>query len=269
MPIVNPARLSRDRQLEVCMECHLSTSGSQDENVSRRLDRGVFSFRPGQPLADYKLYFDRADAEQHKDKFDIVDAAYRLSFSACFRNSGMTCLTCHDPHVETHGQPAQSRYIQVCESCHKSVRHTVALSAGQTCISCHMPKRRSQYAVHIVLTDHYIQRNKPAGDLTAPLDEPENMPETNGNLVSFYPKQLSNGSDDKLYLAAAQLKASNGDRNRIQEFEQELNQYKPAQAEFYAVLGEAYAQAGNAQAAEKWLAEANGRAPEYRPILSS
>jgi predicted CXXCH cytochrome family protein len=265
--IVNPARLSRDRQLEVCMECHLSTSRSQDDNVSRRLDREVFSFIPGQPLADYKLYFDRADAEEHKDKFDIVDAAYRLSFSACFRNSTMTCLTCHDPHVEAHGQAAESRYIQVCESCHKSVRHTVALSAGETCISCHMPRRRSHYAVHIVLTDHYIQRNKPAGDVTAPFDEPENMPEVQGNLVSFYPKQLSNDSEDKLYLAAAQLKASNGDRNRIQEFEQAINQFKPAQAEFYAILGEAYAQAGNAQAAEKSLGEANARAPEYRPIL--
>jgi predicted CXXCH cytochrome family protein len=265
--IVNPARLSRDRQVEVCMECHLSTSGSQDENVSRRFDRGVFSFRPGQPLADYKLYFDQAGAEQHKDKFDIVDAAYRLSFSACFQKSQMTCLTCHDPHVESHSQAAEARYIQVCESCHQSVRHTVALPASETCITCHMPRRRSQYSVHIVLTDHYIQRNKPAGDLTAPLEEPETAPESNGNLLPFYPKQLSDRSDDKLYLAAARLKASNGDKNEIQQFELEMNQLRPARAEFSAILGEAYAQAGNLPSAEKWLSEANSRAPKYRPIL--
>lgn len=265
--IVNPARLSRDRQLEVCMECHLSTSRSQDDNVSRRFERDVFSYRPGQPLADYKLYFDQADHEQQRDKFDIVDAAYRLSFSACFKNSSMTCLTCHDPHVEEHDQAAQSRYIKVCEGCHASVRHTAALPAGETCISCHMPKRRSQYAVHIVLTDHYIQRDRPAGNLTAPLEEPENMPEAQGNLALFYPGKLPDNPENKLYLAAARLKASNGDRNKVQEFEHDIEQFKPARAEFYAILGEAYAQAGNAQAAEKWLTEANARAPKYRPIL--
>ena len=265
--IVNPARLSRDRQLEVCMECHLSTSGSQDENVSRRLGRGVFSFQPGQPLAGYKLYFDRADAEQLKDRFDIVDAAYRLSFSACFRKSTMTCLTCHDPHVETHGEVVESHYIQVCESCHQTVRHAAALPAHQTCISCHMPRRRSQYSVHIVLTDHYIQRNKPAGDLTAPVEEPENVPDTQGNLVPFYPRQLSDNPEDRLYRAAARLKVSNGDRNEIRNFELEINRFKPAQAEFYAILGEAYAQAGNPQVAEKWMGEAHARAPRNRPIL--
>jgi hypothetical protein len=45
--IVNPARLDRERQMDVCMECHLSTSGSQDQNISWRFDRGVFSYRPG------------------------------------------------------------------------------------------------------------------------------------------------------------------------------------------------------------------------------
>lgn len=265
--IVNPARLSRERQLEVCMECHLSTSRSQDENVSRRFDRDVFSYRPGQPLGDYKLYFDRADNEQHKNEFDIADAAYRLSFSTCFRNSAMTCLTCHDPHVEEHGQSAEARYVKVCQGCHQLVRHAAALPTNPDCISCHMPKRRSQYAVHIVLTDHYIQQNKPAGDLTAPLEEPVDMPEARGNLVLFYPRQLSNNPEDQLYLAAARLKASNGDRSRIQEFEQEIERFKPARAEFYAILGEAYAGAGDTRDAERWLEEAHTRDPIYRPTL--
>jgi len=265
--IVNPARLSRDRQLEVCMECHLSTSRSQDDNVSRRFGRDIFSYGPGQPLADYKLYFDWAGNEQRKNNFDIVDAAYRLSFSACFRNSTMTCLTCHDPHVEEHGQAAESRYIKVCEGCHQLVRHTTVLPAGASCISCHMPKRRSQYAVHIVLTDHYIQRNKPVGDLTAPIEEPENMPEARDNLVLFYPKQLSSNPEDKLYLAAARVENSKGDKNAMRQFEQEIEQFKPTQAEFYAILGESYAEAGDAPNAEKWLEEARVRAPNYRPIL--
>ncbi len=64
--IVNPARLDRQRQMEVCMECHLSTSGSQDENISVRFNRDIFSYRPGTPLADYKLYFDYAGGPDKK-----------------------------------------------------------------------------------------------------------------------------------------------------------------------------------------------------------
>jgi Flp pilus assembly protein TadD len=265
--IVNPARLSRDRQLEVCMECHLSTSGSQDENVSRRFDRGVFSYRPGQPLADYKLYFDRAGDENRKNNFDVVDAAYRLSFSECFKKSTMTCLTCHDPHVEEHGQA--SRYLKVCTSCHQSVRHTVALPAGSDCLSCHMPKRRSQYAVQLVLTDHYIQRVKPAGDLTKPIEEPDGMPQPQGNLVLFYPKQLPESAENTLYLAYAAVMGSQNDKSQVEQFERKIEEIKPQEAEFYALLGEAYSDLGDDLNAEKWLEEAHRRAPDYRPILET
>lgn len=265
--IVNPARLSRDRQLEVCMECHLSTSRSQDENVSRRFNRGVFSYRPGQPLADYKLYFDRADAEQHKDKFDIVDAAYRLSLSACFRKTGMTCLTCHDPHVEDYGQQAESRFVRVCEGCHQQVRHASVLPGSADCISCHMPQRRSQYAVHIVLTDHYIQRNKPAGNLTQPIEEPEDVPQSSGNLALFYPKQLPDDPENQLYLMAAQLNGGSTERNRIEQFETQIEEKKPVEANFYFILGQAYSNLGDNQKAERWLEEARTRAPHYRPVL--
>lgn len=264
--IVNPRRLGRDRQLEVCMQCHLSTSRSQDENVSRRFDRTIFSYRPGEPLGDYALYFDRADSEGHRDTFDIADAAYRLSFSACFRRSAMTCLTCHDPHVEEHGQAAQARYLRLCQGCHQSARHTSALPAKADCISCHMPRRRSQYAVHIVLTDHYIQRVKPSGDLTAPLEEPVAGPESDAGLRLFYPERLPH-PEDGLYLAAARVRASPGDRSLIAGLEQQLRRLRPAQGRFYLILGEAYAREGDLVDAEHWLEEAHARSPRLRPIL--
>jgi len=34
-----------------------------------------------------------------------------------------------------------------------------------------MPKRRAEDAVHTVMTDHFIQRQKPSRDLLAPLPE--------------------------------------------------------------------------------------------------
>jgi hypothetical protein len=94
-----------------------------------------------------------------------------------------------------------------------------------------MPRRRSQYAVHIVLTDHYIQRNKPAGNLTGPIDEPEGMPQAQGNLVLFYPQQLPDSPENELYLASAELKNDNTDKNRIAQFETNIEKFKQGQTE--------------------------------------
>ena len=74
------------------------------------LDRTVFSYRPGQPLGEYELYFDPV-SNQADDRFEIAHAAYRLRMSACFRNSQMTCLTCHDPHKSYRGPGTTEHYV--------------------------------------------------------------------------------------------------------------------------------------------------------------
>ena len=98
--IVNPARLPADRQLEICMACHLETTSFVLPASIQRYGRGTFSFRPGEPLADYMLHFDHAKGTGHDDKFEIVSAAYRLRQSACFQSSAgaLVCTTCHNPH---------------------------------------------------------------------------------------------------------------------------------------------------------------------------
>ena len=45
--IVNPSRLPADRQLEICMECHLETTSFVLPASIQRYERGAFSFRPG------------------------------------------------------------------------------------------------------------------------------------------------------------------------------------------------------------------------------
>src|SRR5262245_615745 len=85
--IVNPAKLSRDRSLEVCMQCHLETTSAPLPYAVRRAGRGVFSYKPGEPLSDYATHFDHAPGTGHDDKFEIAGSAYRLRKSLCFQKS--------------------------------------------------------------------------------------------------------------------------------------------------------------------------------------
>ncbi len=114
--IVNPARLSPDRQMEVCMQCHLETTSAELPGAIMKFNRGVFSYRPGQPLGDYNQYFDHAPNTGHDEKLEIVSEAYRFRQSACFLKSQgrLTCTTCHDPH-----QAAITNPDAVCANCHE------------------------------------------------------------------------------------------------------------------------------------------------------
>ena len=75
------------------------------------------------------------------------------------------------------------------------------------CVDCHMPKRRTDDVVHVVMTDHYIQRRKPSRDLLAPLNERRETDENayRGEVDLYYPTTLPEGPDRDLYLAVAQV----------------------------------------------------------------
>jgi Flp pilus assembly protein TadD len=184
--IVNPARLDPQRQLDVCMQCHLETTSAALPASTRRFGRNVYSFRPGEALGDYMVYFDHVGRD---DKFEINGAAYRLRRSRCFLASGgrMTCTTCHDPHQVT-GDVSKR-----CQTCHAAAHH-----AEQNCATCHMPKRRTDDAVHVIMTDHKIQGLKPPGDLLAP--RPEKHEEYTGRVVLYYPSDVR---DRDVYLGMA------------------------------------------------------------------
>jgi len=150
--LVNPAKLSRDRQLDVCEQCHLEPTSSAPPTVVRRPERKPYSYKPGQTLTDYAVFFEAGIG----DRFEVAHQAYRLRKSACFIKSQMTCTTCHDPH---RAQPV-SHFIDVCKSCHTAAHRTE--EKKQDCLGCHMWKRRTDDAPHVIMTDHYIQRRKPA-----------------------------------------------------------------------------------------------------------
>ncbi len=142
--ILNPRTLPAERQLDVCLQCHLETTSNRFTDSLRRPGREVFSYRPGEPLGDYKMYF-AAVAEE--ERLEINHAGYRLMQSRCFQESQgkMTCTTCHEPHT------AQVK-ARACQGC-----HTQPHVEGD-CAACHMPKRRTADAIHVRMTEHRVQR---------------------------------------------------------------------------------------------------------------
>ncbi len=185
--ILNPARLAPQRQLEICLQCHLETASQGITDSLRRPGRAIFSFRPGEPLPDYKLYFDRQGAKAN-DRMEINHAGYRLLQSRCYLESGgrMTCTTCHDPHAAIVRKNA-------CVQC-----HTRPHREGD-CVGCHMPKRAPADAIHTEMTDHKIaQRPR----FTNPIREDFVGAEP---VVDFYTKS------DRLSLAFANLQEPDTD----------------------------------------------------------
>jgi hypothetical protein len=135
--IVNPARLSRERRLEVCAQCHGGIGSPKTQ---------PFMYVAGQPLEDY-LHLSRevapgAAVDVHGNQ------ATALAQSACFRSSQMTCETCHDPHRTERDVVALSGR---CLTCHKEQSCGLFRTQGHAiagrCVDCHMPLQASSRVV--------------------------------------------------------------------------------------------------------------------------
>jgi predicted CXXCH cytochrome family protein len=268
--IVNPAHLSADRELEVCMQCHLETTSFPLPNSIVRYDRGPFSYTPGEPLADFMIHFDQAAGKGRTDKFEIAGSAYRLRQSACYLKSGgaLRCTTCHNPHDIPRGETAGRHYTEVCRDCHAAPFNQLVAAGKHTqssdCVSCHMPKRRTDDAVHVVMTDHYIQRRKPARDLLAPLPERIETDENayRGEVVLYYPPKLPNDADSELYTAVAQVSQNSNLTDGIRRLTTAIDQYHPERMEFYLQLADALKSDGQMAKALPLYEEAVRRKPD-------
>ena len=155
--IVNPRKLSPQRQLDVCRQCHLLGKAWALHGES-----SWFDYRPGRLLESHRsVYF---SAKTRKEVFEVADSAQRLSLSRCFKesNGAMTCISCHDPHrsIKTF---SIGHYNEKCQTCHSPKNlpregskylHT----AADNCLSCHMNRTGTENTLHGVSnTDHWIR----------------------------------------------------------------------------------------------------------------
>ncbi len=151
--ILNPARFTRERQIDFCAWCHAGHGEALQP---------AFSYRPGDPLDKY-IHFPPADLtaplDVHGNQVEL------LKQSRCYRSSNMTCLTCHDVHTAQHDA---AEFSKRCLTCHKPDSATFARPdhpVTKNCIGCHMPKQETNLivfdwkgtSVRPEMTNHWIK----------------------------------------------------------------------------------------------------------------
>lgn len=129
--IVSPYELTREQQIALCAHCH----GNANIRTSP-----PFSWRPGDLVEDhYRVTTGGFPEDNH-----TANHVNYLSESSCFQNSQMTCVSCHDPHIQEDPKLVRSFEVS-CGSCHKtddcSKQATLPESVRGLCVNCHMPEK--------------------------------------------------------------------------------------------------------------------------------
>ncbi|MEL6132132.1 MAG: tetratricopeptide repeat protein, partial [Bacteroidota bacterium] len=155
--IVNPAKLSLDKQFDICQQCHLQGINILEEG------KDITDFRPAMRLRDLGSIFLAVDPDQ--SAFGIASHAERLKRSDCFLQSEgkLNCTTCHDPHKSV-GSTDKDVFIRQCQSCHQIGKEVLCSEDVEelanmegNCISCHMPQGGTSDIPHVAFHDHYIR----------------------------------------------------------------------------------------------------------------
>ncbi len=128
--ILNPAKFSRDRQVDACAYCH--------NGIQRQAITPAFSFVPGRPLTDFFKPLP-TEAAAHPDVHG--NQVGLLERSRCYQSSPeMSCSTCHNTHAP---EKTAASYSTACLKCHqwtscgesKRLGHAIV----KNCVDCHMP----------------------------------------------------------------------------------------------------------------------------------
>jgi Tetratricopeptide repeat len=194
--VVNPRKLRPEIREDVCAQCHLAGDARVLQPGKNYLD-----FRPGTRLGDVVAIFSVPQTIKG-NHFVALDQFEQLKMSRCWAasNGRMGCISCHDPHVQLHGDQAADFFRTRCLGCHATDSCREPLAQRQAtlppdnCIQCHMLKQTSENIGHSSITDHRILRipseipaAQQAGASPPPTDliydaKPSGSGETQGNL---------------------------------------------------------------------------------------
>ena len=145
--IINPARLSRERQIEICTLCHAGIGQALAPPLS---------YVPGDVLGRYLAFpKDEPDAplDVHGSQVQMLER------SRCFKSSAtMTCTACHDVHTPQRDLAA---FAVQCQSCHKVESCRLFAKQGheidQRCIECHMPAQETAQIIISTVNGRSLQ----------------------------------------------------------------------------------------------------------------
>lgn len=169
--IVNPARLSPYLADNICMACHQTG----DARVLKP-GKEYSDFVPGQPLDETLAILMVPPTRESPPDADHVEHYYSMTLSRCYRESAgrMSCISCHDPHVEPSRAEAPAYFAKKCLACHTNQSCKVPLHVrmqkqpANDCAGCHMPQRDIQVISHSSATNHRIlaRTDEPFPDIT-------------------------------------------------------------------------------------------------------
>jgi hypothetical protein len=143
--IVNPARLTRDRQMDLCSLCHAGLGQSL---------LPALSYQPGDVLAQSLTIANPPPGEPIDVHGNQVSALQR---SKCYSSGRLTCSTCHNVHER---QENADSYSVHCLECHAAASCPRFQRMGQAirtrCVECHMPEGKSE-TLHSSTEGHFLQ----------------------------------------------------------------------------------------------------------------